>query len=190
MFEAAQSGDSQFAKSRVGGPRAAGRDHPMRSKYHDQNWSSISVCQDFLVAHSQQHPLFRRDSGRRGPDAPLAVWRRLKKISMIPAKEVPAAHGTVAVKTGRNGNTDVNITTKSLAQPSALTPPAETYVVWFQPPDQSPKNMGALRVDNDLNGKLDTVAPYRHFKVFITAEKQQGVASPHGPQVLTAEVIG
>lgn len=113
-----------------------------------------------------------------------------KKISMTPAKEVPAAHGTVAVKTGRNGNTDVNIVTKSLAQPSALTPPEETYVVWFQPPDQSPKNMGALRVDNNLNGKLDTVAPYRQFKVFITAEKQQNVASPHGPQVLSADVVG
>ena len=113
-----------------------------------------------------------------------------KKISMTAAKEVPAAHGTVAVKTGRNGNTDVNITTKSLAQPSALTPPAETYVVWFQPPDQSPKNMGALRVDNNLNGKLDTVAPYRQFKVFITAEKQQTVASPHGTKLLTANVLG
>lgn len=113
-----------------------------------------------------------------------------KKITMTPAKEVPAAHGTVAVKTGHNGNTDVSIVTKSLAQPSALTPPAETYVVWFQPPDQSPKNMGALRVDNNLNGKLETVAPYRQFKVFITAEKQQNVSSPHGTRVLTANVLG
>lgn len=113
-----------------------------------------------------------------------------KKVSMTPAKEVPAAHGTVAVKTGKNGNTQVDITTKALAQPSALTPPAETYVVWFQPPDQSPKNMGALKVDNNLNGKLETVAPYRHFKVFITAEKQQNVASPHGTHVLSADVIG
>lgn len=113
-----------------------------------------------------------------------------KKVSMTPAKEVPAAHGTVAVKTGHNGNTSVSITTKSLAQPSALTPPAETYVVWFQPPDQSPKNMGALRVDNNLNGKLDTVAPYRQFKVFITAEKQQNVSSPHGTHVLSANVVG
>lgn len=113
-----------------------------------------------------------------------------KKITMTPAKEVPAAHGTISVKTGHNGNTEVNITTKSLAQPSALTPPAETYVVWFQPPNQSPKNMGALRVDNNLNGKLETVAPYRQFKVFITAEKQQSVGSPHGPEVLTANVLG
>lgn len=113
-----------------------------------------------------------------------------KKVSMTPAKEVPAAHGTVSVKTGKNGNTEVAVTTKALAQPSALTPPAETYVVWFQPPDQSPKNMGALRVDNSLKGKLDTVAPYRQFKVFITAEKQQNVESPHGMHVLSADVVG
>jgi hypothetical protein len=112
------------------------------------------------------------------------------KVTMMPAKEVPGAQGTVAVKTGKNGNTEVDVTTKALAQPSALTPPEEIYVVWFQPPDQSPKNMGALRVDNSLKGKLSTVAPYRHFKVFITAEKQQNVASPHGTKVLTADVLG
>lgn len=113
-----------------------------------------------------------------------------KKISMTPGKEDPAAHGTVAVKTGHNGNTKVDITTKALAQPSALTPPANTYVVWFQPPGQSPKDVGALRVDNKLNGKLDTVAPYRRFKVFITAENQRNITKPHGPRVLTANVMG
>src|SRR6185312_9075511 len=113
-----------------------------------------------------------------------------KKVSMTAAKEVPAAQGTVSVKTGKNGNTQVDVSTKALAQPSALTPPAETYVVWFQPPNQSPKNMGALKVDNSLKGKLDTVAPYRQFKVFITAEKQQNVASPHGTHVLSANVVG
>lgn len=113
-----------------------------------------------------------------------------KKVSMTPGKEDPAAHGTVAVKTGHNGNTRVDITTKALAQPSALTPPANTYVVWFQPTGQDPRNMGALRVDNKLNGKLDTVSPYRAFKVFITAENTQNPTKPHGPRVLSANVFG
>lgn len=113
-----------------------------------------------------------------------------KKVSMTPGKIDPSAHGTVAVKTGKNGNTQVNITTKALAQPSALTPQENTYVVWFQPEGKSPKDVGALKVDNHLNGKLVTTVPYRRFKVFITAEQQGDIDSPHGPQVLTADVLG
>lgn len=113
-----------------------------------------------------------------------------KKISMTPGQEDPAAHGTVAVKTGHNGNTQVDITTKALAQPSALTPPENTYVVWFQPKGQDPQNAGALRVDNSLKGRLDTVTPHRQFKVFITAEKEPNPTKPHGPTVLTADVLG
>jgi hypothetical protein len=113
-----------------------------------------------------------------------------KKVSMTPGKEDPAAHGTVAVKTGRNGNTDVSITAKSLAQPSALNPPENTYVVWFQPDGQDARNMGALRVNNNLDGKLVTVSPYRRFKVFITAEKEPNPTRPKGPTMLTADVLG
>lgn len=113
-----------------------------------------------------------------------------KKISMTPGREDPAAHGTVAVKTGHNGNTEVNITTKALAQPSALTPPENTYVVWFQPNGQDPENAGALKVDNNLKGKLDTVTPHRRFKVFITAEKEPNLKKPEGPVILSGDVLG
>lgn len=113
-----------------------------------------------------------------------------KKVSMTPGQEDPAAHGTIAVKTGHNGNTQVHITTKALAQPSALTPPENTYVVWFQPQGQNPQEAGALKVDNGLKGSLDTVTPHRRFKVFITAEKEPNPTKPHGPTVLTADVLG
>lgn len=113
-----------------------------------------------------------------------------KKVSMTPGKEDPAAHGTVAVKTGHNGNTRVDITTDALAQPSALTPPANTYVVWFQPNGQDARDMGALRVNNKLHGTLDTTSPYRAFKVFITAENEPNPTKPHGPRVLSADVLG
>ncbi|HEV2134964.1 MAG TPA: hypothetical protein VGR47_12070 [Terracidiphilus sp.] len=113
-----------------------------------------------------------------------------KKVSMTPGKEDPAAHGTVAVKTGHNGNTQVNITTDALAQPSALTPPENTYIVWLQPDGQDARDIGSLRVDNKLHGKLNTTSPYRRFKVFITAEKQRGLTKPKGPTVLSADVLG
>ncbi|HEX8711858.1 MAG TPA: hypothetical protein VF730_08295 [Terracidiphilus sp.] len=109
---------------------------------------------------------------------------------MTPSQKDPAAHGTVAVKTTKNGNTKVDISTDALAQPSALTPQENTYVVWFQPEGKSPRDVGSLRVDNHLRGKLETTVPYRRFKVFITAEQQRNIDSPHGPQVLTADVLG
>lgn len=113
-----------------------------------------------------------------------------KKVSMTPGTKDPAAHGTVAVKTTKNGNTSVDITTKALAQPSALTPQENTYVVWFQPPGKSPTDVGSLKVDNHLKGSLTTTVPYRRFKVFITAEQQRNIDSPHGPRMLTADVLG
>lgn len=113
-----------------------------------------------------------------------------KKVSMTPGKEDPAAHGTVSVSTTKNGNTKVDITTKALAQPSALTPQENTYVVWFQPEGKSPQDVGSLKVNNHLDGKLETTVPYRRFKVIITAEQQRDIDSPHGPRVLTADVLG
>ena len=54
MFEAAQSGDPQFEKKQGGRPAHSGpKRHPMRSNYHDQNWSSIHVSKTFLVAYSR-----------------------------------------------------------------------------------------------------------------------------------------
>jgi hypothetical protein len=142
--------------------------------------------------------LARFSSGARFTALPavlglMLLWpfgESAKKISMTPGKEDPAAHGTVAVSTGKNGNTRVDITTKALAQPSALTPPENIYVVWFQPQGQDPVNAGALKVDNNLNGKLDTVTPHRQFKVFITAEKEPNLRKPKGPTVLAADVLG
>jgi hypothetical protein len=111
-----------------------------------------------------------------------------KTIRMASAKEVPAAHGVIHAKINRNGNTQVDINARALAKPSALTPPEETYVVWFQPPGHDPTNEGALKVDGNLNGDLKTETPYKDFKVFITAEKYAQLRQPEGPTVLSAQV--
>jgi len=111
-----------------------------------------------------------------------------KKIHMDSAQEVPAAHGTVQVKTTNNGNMQLDIKVRSLAQPSALTPAQSTYVVWIQPPGHSPVNEGALTVDGDLKGQMTTTTPYKDFKVFITGEKFAQIQQPSGPTVLSAHV--
>jgi hypothetical protein len=110
------------------------------------------------------------------------------KIPMNSAPQVPAAHGVIHEKSNRNGNTEVDVKVRSLARPSALTPPEDVYVVWFQPPGQNPVNEGALKVDGNLNGELKTVSPYKDFKVFITAEKYAQIRQPEGQTVLSAQV--
>lgn len=111
-----------------------------------------------------------------------------KKVHMIAASEVPAAHGVIHVTTSHNGNTELDIKTRALAKPAALTPPEEVYVVWLQPSGEAPRNAGALKVDSKLNGELKTITPYKQFKVFITAEKYAQTQQPIGPTVLHAQV--
>lgn len=113
-----------------------------------------------------------------------------KKVPMNSAKEVPAAHGVVHYKSTDNGNTQVNVEAKALARPSSLTPPENTYVVWFQPSGKDPIDQGALKVDGNLSGSLKTVTPYKSFKVFITAEKYPQPEQPQGPTVLSADISG
>lgn len=111
-----------------------------------------------------------------------------KKIQMMAGTETPAAQATVTAQAGKNDNTELNIKAHALAQPSSLTPPANVYVVWIQPPGQSPKNLGELNVDNKLNGELHTETPYKRFSIFITAEKDAQIQEPQGPKVLSADV--
>ena len=111
-----------------------------------------------------------------------------KKVYMIAASEVPAAHGVVQVKSSGNGNTQLDIKTRALAKPAALTPPEQVYVVWLQPSGESPRNAGALKVDGNLNGELKTVTPYKQCNVFITAEKYAQIQQPSGPTVLHAQI--
>lgn len=113
-----------------------------------------------------------------------------KKIHMTASSQVPAAHGVIQVKTTGDGNKQLDIKTRSLAKPAALTPPEQVYVVWIQPSGQAPTNAGALKVDKNLNGDLTAVTPYKDFRVFITAEKYAQLQQPAGQTVLSAHVSG
>ena len=111
-----------------------------------------------------------------------------KTVRMVPSQDVPAANGTVSVKTGPNQNTKIDLHVKNLAKPSALTPSRQVYVVWIEPPGQKPKNEGQLRVGKNLSGELHTVTPFKRFQVFITAENNPQATAPQGPRVLSAHI--
>ncbi|MBK7396167.1 MAG: hypothetical protein IPJ34_07665 [Myxococcales bacterium] len=107
---------------------------------------------------------------------------------MTPASTVPASQGTVTATAADNGNTKVAVKVKHLAQPSKVQPDAAIYLVWIQPPNGPVQSVGALTLDSDLQGTLETVTPHRRFQLTVTPEANQQVAAPSHAAVFSADV--
>lgn len=109
--------------------------------------------------------------------------------SMQSSATVPGAQGELSVSDGGNRNTSISIAVKHLANPKNLRSAAANYVVWSRPlSGGEPQNLGALLVDEDLNGKLQTITPFRQFALFITAEPAPNVLAPSGEPLLWTNV--
>jgi len=101
---------------------------------------------------------------------------------------VPASEGTVDATDGDNGNTNLEVRVKHLAQPWLLASDATVYVVWVQPPDASRQNVGALTLNDNLEGVLKTVTPHHQFMLSVTPEASGQVDQPRHQPVFTAKV--
>jgi hypothetical protein len=117
----------------------------------------------------------------------MAFWRS-KPQEMHAGSDVLAGQGTVRVSNGDNGNSKVSIRVKHLAPPSKVAPGSTVYVVWLRPVDGDSQNVGALILDNDLEGSLDTLTPHRRFRVSVTPEPNGQVTSPSNEPVFTYNV--
>jgi hypothetical protein len=100
----------------------------------------------------------------------------------------PSAVGTVDYHHDRNGNTSMELKVDHLAPPINLQPSKQVYVVWVQAPGQAPQNKGALKVNDDQRGSIKLLSPYPAFDVFVTAEDNEHVSAPTGPEVLHGTV--
>jgi hypothetical protein len=107
---------------------------------------------------------------------------------MAASGETPAAEGTVAFEEGENDNTVVEVRVKHLAPPRRLAPDATTYVVWVQAEGVSIQAVGALKLDDDLVGRLNFVTPQRVFRVVVTPEASATVPAPAHRAVFTADI--
>jgi hypothetical protein len=78
---------------------------------------------------------------------------------------------------------------KHLAEPERIDKDAKEYVVWVTPEGSDvATNVGALKVDDDLRGKLETTVPYEKFTVKITPEKNRVAVAPTGPTVIEKSI--
>lgn len=101
----------------------------------------------------------------------------------------PAAVGNVETSQGANGNTEVKVEVEHLAPPENVASGASVYVVWAKPrSDEAPRNLGALKVDENRKGKLETKTPLKQFEILVTPEASPQVTQPTAEPVMKASV--
>ena len=118
-----------------------------------------------------------------GSDAP-------QPVAMTASDKVPAASGQFEVSKAGNGNTALHVAVSNMAPPQKVAAGATTYVVWVRPlaPDGHAQNIGALRIDGNLQGALDSVTPLHAFDVFVTPEQSPAAEAPRGQALLWGRV--
>jgi hypothetical protein len=113
-----------------------------------------------------------------------------RQLRLTTSSDIPAAQGTVKISTTDNGNTKIDLLVEHLASPERINPGATVFVVWARGSEDGaqPQNLGALKVDDNLNGSITAVTPLRSFEVYITAEPSQMSEWPTGKPLLYTTV--
>ncbi len=108
--------------------------------------------------------------------------------AMWVAAGVPACEGELEATSGPRGGTALSFTVKHLAPASRVVAEATVYVVWIKPLDGPFQNVGALWLDEDLEGRFRTMTPRRRFDVRVTPEASAQVEQPNHQPVLASSV--
>lgn len=110
-------------------------------------------------------------------------------FKFVGSSDAPAAEGSAVVTSGPNGNSRLVVSVRHLAPPERITPGATAYVVWVTPLAEGvAQNVGALRLDADLTGTLDTVTPLHDFVMTIGVENDPAAQTPTGTPVITSTI--
>jgi hypothetical protein len=113
------------------------------------------------------------------------------KMTFKSSSVVPAAKGSVKMKSDNNKNHIIDVSVTDLAPANQLTPPKKIYVVWMVTKNNETKNLGQLVSETSfmsdaLKGSLNAVTPFEPNYFFITAE-DEGSASFPGTIVLNMQ---
>ncbi len=108
-----------------------------------------------------------------------------KKIQFLTSTVVPAARGSVNVKTDKNKNFVINLQLTYLSESERLTPPKKTYIVWLVTNNNVTQNIGQIKTNNGLKASFQTVSSFKPTKIFITAEDNADITYPVSEEVLS-----
>ena len=102
------------------------------------------------------------------------------------SSEIPAAQGKVRLHSTKNGNVEIRLSVKHLAPPGRITPGTDVFVVWARglAAGAEAQNLGALKVDKNLSGKITAVTAMSSFDLFLTCEQSQTATVPSTPELL------
>lgn len=114
------------------------------------------------------------------------------QVAFLNSIVVPSARGTVDVKKDKYKNFVLDLEFSNLAEPSRLTPPKNTYVVWMVTEDNITKNIGQVKtkttfLKKSLKASFETKSSFRPIKIFITAEYEPNILEPGPIVVLTTD---
>ena len=113
-------------------------------------------------------------------------------VSFLNSSVVPAAQGTVKIKTDKNKNYVIQISLSNLVESTRLQPSKLTYIVWMVTDRELTKNIGQLNsskgfMSKALKGSFKTVSSDKPVKIFITAEDDASIQYPGTPVVLSTD---
>lgn len=109
-------------------------------------------------------------------------------VELMSTDSSAAAQGKVQINDAGNGNAELLVEIHHVPKADKAAPGATTYVVWAKPSGGEPMNLGAIAINDELNGSLRTVTPMKHFDIFVTAEPSPQQTKPTHSPVLTARV--
>lgn len=117
-----------------------------------------------------------------------------KKMDFMTSETVPAARGTITVKTDKNKNHAIKINITNLAEPERLQPAKKLYMVWIETDQNVTKNIGQIKTSSGtfsktLKATFETVTTFNPKRVFITAENDSDVQVPNWEVILTSETF-
>ena len=120
----------------------------------------------------------------------IQVSATAQRVHFNASAVVPAAQGTVKVRTDKDKGYNIDISIFHLAGPQRLQPAAKTYIVWMDTERNGTKNLGEMQskdkfLSNTLKADLKITTPFRPTRIFITAEDVAAISNPAGQQVLT-----
>jgi hypothetical protein len=122
----------------------------------------------------------------------MAVTANATTMQLVTSSDIPAAEGTATFHLIKNQNTEIKLHVKHLAPPERVAPGSSVFVVWVRGLEagSQPQNMGALRVDKGLSGKLRAITALPAFDLFITCEPAPTVTAPTGKELLPLHYTG
>lgn len=113
-----------------------------------------------------------------------------QELQLTGTPGLPSVQGSAKVSTTDDGNTQIDLNVKHLAPPEKVKVDATAFVVWVQDSNSGsqPDNLGALKVDKDLNGSMKALTSLRSFDLYVTAEPSATTDQPSGDALLRTNV--